>query len=325
MPRSVLITGASGAVGRATALELAAHGWDVIAGVASLADGRALQSAASEQGQQVRTVLLDVDDPVACREGVAKAEQFATQTAEQTDRAEQRAHKRAGGARHRNGAALGSHERPPGGLYALVNAAAFAQPGAIEDISDDLARAQFETNVIAPMRLARLVIPGMRSRGEGRVINLSSVAGRSASPFMGWFAASKHALEAASDALRVEVEGDNIRVVLIEPGSWGATVHAAAAQGLLPEPTTATYAAAYAKAEATAGPHTEPGPPVWVARAIRVALSNPVPLARYVVGADAVSGILTEQLVPTVVTDYVKAVGSGLKRTPIKLPFLPGG
>jgi hypothetical protein len=62
--------------------------------------------------------------------------------------------------------------------------------------------------------------------------------------------------------------------------------------------------------------------PVWVARTIRVALSNPLPMARYVVGADAVGGILAETLMPTAVTDYVKAVTAGLRELPIKLPFL---
>lgn len=289
MPRAVLVTGASGGIGLATALELAGRGWDVVGSVRSLARAREVQDAAAAAGQRIRTVLIDVDDPVSCREGVSKALELT------------------------------------GELHALVNAASFAQPGAVEDVDDALVRAQLETNVVAPMRLARLVLPGMRARGDGRIVNVSSVAGRSATPFMGWFAASKHALEAVTDALRVEVEGDGVRVVLVEPGSAGATVRAAASRGDLPTPTTATSAAAYARAEATLDRQSEPSEPVWVARAIRLALTNPVPLARYVVGAEAVGGILTEQLVPTVLSDYVKAVGSGLKRTPIKIPFLPGG
>jgi NAD(P)-dependent dehydrogenase (short-subunit alcohol dehydrogenase family) len=289
----VLVTGGNGAVGLATVLELSRAGWDVVASVRSLAKASQVQEAASAAGVEVRTVLIDVDDELSCREGVGRALDLVSATS--------------------------------GGLHALVNAAGFAQPGAVEDVHDGLVRAQLETNVIAPMRLARIVLPGMRARHDGRIVNVSSVAGRTASPFMGWFGASKHALEAVTDALRVEVEGDGVRVVLIEPGSSGSTVRDAAAQGRLPPATTATSAAAYARAEATADRDPERGAPVWVARAIRVALSNPVPLARYVVGADAVGGILAEQLVPTLVSDYVKAVGSGLKRTPIKIPFLPGG
>lgn len=283
------MTGANGGVGLATVVELAAHGWDVVGAVRSLTRARTVQTAARRAGLDVRTVLIDVDDPASCREGVHKALEMS------------------------------------GGIQALVNAAGFAQPGAVEDIGDDLVRAQLETNVVAPMRLARLVLPGMRAQREGRIVNVSSVAGRMATPFMGWFCASKHALEAATDALRVEVEGEGIRIVLIEPGAAGSTLRAAAARGGLPQATTATYAAAYARAEATAGRATGPQEPQWVARAIRVALTNPVPLARYVVSREAVGGILTEQLVPTLVSDYVKAVGSGLKRTPIKIPFLPGG
>ena len=72
------------------------------------------------------------------------------------------------------------------------------------------------------MRLARLVLPGMRERGEGRIVNVSSVAGRMSTPLMGWYCASKHALEAVTDALRMEVEADGVRVVLIDPKAVGS-------------------------------------------------------------------------------------------------------
>jgi NAD(P)-dependent dehydrogenase (short-subunit alcohol dehydrogenase family) len=210
-----------------------------------------------------------------------------------------------------------------GGLWAVVNNAGYARSGAVEDVTDEQARAQLETNVVAPMRIARLVLPGMRERGEGRIVNVSSVAGRMSTPLMGWYCASKHALEAVTDALRMEVEADGVRVVLVEPGMFGTDIWSAAKGGGFPEPSSARYAAAYARAEAVSNRGADKLPdPVWVARTIRVALANPVPLARYVVGADAVGGILAETLVPTVVTDYVKGVGSGLRALPVKIPFL---
>ncbi|HWG93166.1 MAG TPA: SDR family oxidoreductase [Mycobacteriales bacterium] len=285
--KSVLVTGANSGIGLVTALELAGAGYDVVGSVRSAQKAEKVRRAAAERGVAVRTVELDVDDAASCERGIAEV-------AEMTG----------------------------GGPWALVNNAGFAQSGAVEDVSDELVRKQLETNTIAPVRLARLVLPSMRARGDGRIVNVSSVAGRLSTPLMGWYCASKHALEAVSDALRIEVEPDGVRVVLVEPGMFGTDIWSAAQQGGFPEPTSARYAAAYARAEAVAGRSDKLPDPVWVARTVRIALSNPVPLARYVVGADAVGGILAETLAPTVVTDWIKSVGSGLRTLPVKLPFL---
>ena len=110
--------------------------------------------------------------------------------------------------------------------------------------------------------------------------------------------------------------------VLVEPGMFGTDIWSAAQDGGFPHPSSARYAAAYARAQAVGARSDKLPDPVWVARTVRLALANPVPLARYVVGADAVSGILAETLAPTVVTDYVKAVSSGLRSLPVKIPFL---
>ena len=104
--------------------------------------------------------------------------------------------------------------------WAIVNNAGYSGIGAIEDITDEEARKQLETMVVAPMRLARLALPYMRAAGEGRVVNVSSIYGLTTTPFSGWYQACKHALEAASDALRVEVTRDGIKVVLVEPGGF---------------------------------------------------------------------------------------------------------
>ena len=285
MPNSVLITGANSGIGLVTALELAAAGWDVIGTARTAQKAAHVVEVAEERGLAVRTVLCDVDDAVSCARAVKEAEQLTE------------------------------------GLGALVNNAGYVQAGAVEDLSDELVRAQLETNVVAPIRLARLVLPGMRERGTGRIVNVSSVAGRLSTPLMGWYAASKHALEAVTDALRMEVEGDGIKVSLVEPGMFATDIWSATESTAFPPASTARYAAAYARGQALGARSHKLPDPVWVARTIRLALSNPVPLARYVVGADAVGGILAERVLPTVITDYVKAITSGL-RSPVRLPFL---
>src|ERR1017187_2476895 len=99
--------------------------------------------------------------------------------------------------------------------WAIVNNAGFSGVGAIEDVSDEEARQQLETMVVAAMRLARLALPHMRTARDGRIVNVSSIYGLTTTPFSGWYQASKHALEAASDALRLEVARDGIRGVQI--------------------------------------------------------------------------------------------------------------
>src|SRR5688500_7785837 len=109
---------------------------------------------------------------------------------------------------------------PPLDLFGLVNNAGYSVTGAVEEVSDDEARAVLETMTIAPMRLARLALPAMRARGGGRIVNISSIYGRTTTPLTGWYQAAKHALEAVSDALRAEVASDGIHVVLVEPGAY---------------------------------------------------------------------------------------------------------
>ena len=108
--------------------------------------------------------------------------------------------------------------RTGGRLDALVNNGGYSQPGAIEDVSTELLRAQFETNVFGWHELTRRVVPVMRRQGSGRIVNVSSVLGYVSGRFRGAYAGSKHAIEALSDALRLELAGSGIDVVLIEPG-----------------------------------------------------------------------------------------------------------
>lgn len=108
--------------------------------------------------------------------------------------------------------------RTDGELYALFNNGAFGLPGAVEDLSRDALRAQFETNVFGWQELANLAIPVMRRQGYGRIIQNSSVLGFVSMPYRGAYNASKYAIEGLSDTLRLELKGTNVYVSLIEPG-----------------------------------------------------------------------------------------------------------
>jgi NAD(P)-dependent dehydrogenase (short-subunit alcohol dehydrogenase family) len=105
-----------------------------------------------------------------------------------------------------------------GAIGALVNNAGYSQSGAIETIPMESVRRQFETNVFGLMRMCQLVLPSMRAAGSGRIVNLSSMGGKLTFPGGGVYHATKHAVEALSDALRFEVSGFGIDVVVIEPG-----------------------------------------------------------------------------------------------------------
>lgn len=281
MAKSVVVTGANSGIGRATALELAGAGYDVFGTVRSADKAAALVEQAADRGARLRTVVCDVGDTDSCAEGFAEV-----------------------------AAATG------GGPWAVVNNAGFAQPGAVEDVSDELARAQLEINLVAPARVAKLVLPHMREVGDGRIVNVSSIAGRVSSPFTAWYSASKHGLEAMSDALRVEVAGFGVKVILIEPGGFGTDIWSGGAE-VLPDPDHTAYAAAYQRAQSITSRGGSLPDPVWVARAIRLALAVPKPLSRYLVGFDAMGGVLAQTLTPTLVQDYVKGLASGLRKLPL--------
>jgi NAD(P)-dependent dehydrogenase (short-subunit alcohol dehydrogenase family) len=109
-------------------------------------------------------------------------------------------------------------EQDAGAIGALVNNAGYSQSGAVETLPIESVRRQFETNVFGLIRMCQLVLPGMRRRGSGRIVNLSSMGGKLTFPGGGAYHATKHAVEALSDALRFEVSGFGVDVVVIEPG-----------------------------------------------------------------------------------------------------------
>ncbi|MWG33600.1 SDR family oxidoreductase [Halomarina oriensis] len=175
MTRTVLVTGCSSGVGRATALAFADDGWTVYATAREAADLDTLHDAGCE------TDSLDVTDDDAVARVVARIDDETGQ------------------------------------IDCLVNCAGYAQFGALEDIPVEQSRAQYDVNVHGPHRLIRAVLPHMRERGSGRIVTVSGTTGLVAAPGGGVHCASKAALEAMHDALRVEVADEGIAVVVVEP------------------------------------------------------------------------------------------------------------
>ena len=199
-------------------------------------------------------------------------------------------------------------------LYGLVNNAGYGLTGAVEDVSDDEAHHLFETMVHAPMRLARLALPAMREQGEGRIVNISSIAGRTTAPFAGHYTGAKHALEALSDALRMEVAGAGVKVVLVEPGGFKTGIWEEFERDIKKrEDDGSRFVGAYRRS-LRGQQMLEPimGDPGQCAKVIANALTTRVPRARYLVGLDAQLMNMAETLTPTFIKDRFIRLGLGI-------------
>jgi len=183
--RTVLITGSSSGIGRATAARFAARGFRVFASMRRPEAGADLRARAAQKGWRLTTPALDVtrDDSVAAAVGELLRE---------TD----------------------------GRLDVLVNNAGYYAVGPLEETSSDELAAQLETNVVGVHRVTRAVLPALRARRAGTIVTLGSVSGRVVVPMVGAYHASKWAVEALVEALRLELLPFGVRVVLIEPGPF---------------------------------------------------------------------------------------------------------
>jgi len=196
--------------------------------------------------------------------------------------------------------------------YGLVNNAGVSAGGAIEDVTDDDARVAFETMVLGPMRLARLAIPHMRGHGGGRIVNISSIYGLMTTPLTGWYQASKHALEALSDALRVELAADEIAVVLIEPGAFRSNIWENPGIDVLSRPDSEYFAAYRRLEEGIRVSQRLMGDPIEVGRLIASVMTAKKPKSRYLIGYDARAIDIYSKLLPTEVRDRLARITLGL-------------
>jgi NAD(P)-dependent dehydrogenase (short-subunit alcohol dehydrogenase family) len=208
-------------------------------------------------------------------------------------------------------AAVTAVEDAEGAVGALVNNAGYSQSGAVETVALDDVRRQFETNVFGLLRMCQLVLPGMRREGRGRIVNLSSMGGKLTFPGGGIYHATKHAVEAISDAMRFEVQGFGVDVVVIEPGLI-RTNFAETAVGSVPHEDGPYAEFNTAVSAATAGAYRGPfgklgGGPEAVAEAIAKALDAKRPRARYRVTASARVFMTQRRLLPDRAWDAVVA------------------
>jgi NAD(P)-dependent dehydrogenase (short-subunit alcohol dehydrogenase family) len=264
-----LITGASTGIGRATALRLADHGWSVLAGVRNPAAGESL--VAARPGGGIVALNLEVTDAAQIADA---AELLASQQGASTS----------------------------GGLDALINNAGIGVGGPLEIVSEQDLRRQFDVNVFGQVAVTKALLPALR-RARGRIVFTSSIGGRVATPFTAPYGASKHAIEAFGDALRVELHSSGVQVCLVEPGSVATPIwdkgRAEADRLTIPPELVEQYGKVPAAMEKALRDTASRGVPAeLVAATIEKALTARTMPARRLVGRDAKGMLLAKRLLP---------------------------
>jgi len=268
--RAILITGCSSGIGLAAARTLKARGWRVLATARKEPDLARLEN---EEG--VEALPLELGDPdaiAACAEEALR--------------------------------------RTDGRLYALFNNAGFGQVGAVEDVSADLLRRQLEINLVGVHELTRRILPAMRANRRGRIVQCSSVLGLVSGPYRGAYCASKFALEALSDALRLELRDTGIRVAIIEPGPIHSRFVSSALENFKAtidvdtSPHRETYRARLAVMEAGGTSAFKLQPEAVVAKLVH-ALESPRPKPRYYVTTPTYLSAVLKRALPTALLDRI--------------------
>jgi len=266
--RTILITGCSSGIGLAAARTLKARGWRVLATARKPED-----LARLEKEEGVEALHLELADPAsvaACAEEALK--------------------------------------RTDGNLDALFNNAGFGQVGAVEDVTSDILRRQLEINVVGTHELTRRILKVMRANGRGRIVQCSSVLGLVSGPYRGAYCASKFALEALSDSLRLELRDTAVRVSIIEPGPIrsrfveSALANFKATIDIDGSPHRQTYLARLAVMEA-GGKTTFKLEPEAVAGKLVHAVESARPKTRYFVTTPTYLAAILKRVLPTPLLD----------------------
>jgi short-subunit dehydrogenase len=269
-PKTILITGASAGIGRDAAIHFAKQGHQVIASGRNV---EALQRLAAEAKLEI--IVLDVNDPASIE--AARAEVLVLTRGR--------------------------------GIDVLINSAGYGCVGALAELSDRALRDQFETNVFGLMGVTRAFLPEMMARRSGRIVNVGSTGGRVTFPLFGAYHASKYALEALSDALRIELAAFGIKVSLLEPGPIQSEFQRRSLEQVEErkrERAGSAYASAYARADQIAA-RTEAMAvgPEHTTRAMEHAISARWPRARYVVPFKVALMFALLRCLPTFGTDLL--------------------
>jgi len=276
---NILITGATAGIGRVAALHLAARGHAVFA------SGRredALGTLEKEGGGAIAGIAFDVTDEGA----------IAAARADIDRRTEGR------------------------GIDVLVNNAGYGQGGPLELLSDRQIRAQYETNVFGLLAVTRAFVPRMRERRAGRIVNIGSVAGSLALPFLGAYASTKHAVQGLTDSLRRELKPFGVHVSVVRPGAIRTEFGAGEAEGLRAfageqspyKRSLDAFIAWHARL------HPQAPEPIHVARAIEHAATAPRPRPYYVVPTSNYWILALQKLLPGSAVDAVLERVIGLPR-----------
>ncbi len=278
--KNILITGCSSGLGRITAIHLAQRGWRVIAGVRKDSDAQSIVSEARALNiQDLATLNIDVTD----------ADSIAHATRELAGLI------------------------APGTLSAVVNNAGTSVVGPLELVPLTEWRRQFEINVFGQIAVTQAVLPMLRDhrrahgRGSARIVMMSSIAGKVSQPMLGPYTSSKFALEALSDALRMELAPQGIQVSLIEPGAFESNIWAkgkSSADAMdRAHPAFPIYDQMLKNLERGVDKVAK-HPAIAVARAVERALTRSAAPARILVGMDAKAGAISKWLLPTRLFDF---------------------
>ncbi|CAA0101635.1 Serine 3-dehydrogenase [BD1-7 clade bacterium] len=271
---NILITGCSSGIGRATAIHFARQQWQVFATVRQQEDADALMMTGYTN---IHVLMLDVDDESQIKQLTRLLNKQLKHT----------------------------------GLQVLINNAAMCESAPVEFASTEHMQNHFSTNVIAPMVLVRSLLPLLK-RANGRVINLSSGVATMSAPLMGFYSATKAALDSLSDALRVEVKGSDVKVIVVEPGMVDSPMHSKYEKSLkslqqtMPDNALDYYREAFKRQQQLIRQLLKTAiKPEKVALAIHKAAIDKRPKLRYQVGTDAKTYHWLQALLPSPAKDHL--------------------